>query len=150
MRHLLLMLLLLLSSAARAQDDELITIQSAHSAPVTVQRLQEAIVADGFTIFATIDYAAQAAELGVKIPARTTIAFGWMPGWTHPLILRPTIAIELPFRVLVWQDSEGVWMTRDTARYIVRYIHRHEAHVNEGLLREQDAKIAAMIENLTR
>ena len=107
MRLLLLALVLLLPSAALA-DDELISVQSAHSAPVTVQRLQEAIVANGYTILATIDSAAQAAEFGVKMPTRTTIAFAWMPGWTYALVEAPTIAIELPNRVLVWQDGEGV------------------------------------------
>jgi len=74
MRPLLLALLLLLPSVALA-DDELITIQSAQSAPVTVQRLQEAIAANGWAILGTVDHAARAAEFGVKIPARTTIAF---------------------------------------------------------------------------
>ena len=151
MRHLLLMLLLLLPSAVRAQGDELITIRSAYSASVTVQRLKEAIVANGFTILATIDYAAYAAEMGVKISARTTISFGWMEGWTKPIIERPTIAIEAPNRVLVWQDDEGVWVTRDTNKYFMRnVIRRHEAHVVEGKVRELDAKVAAMIESLTR
>ena len=106
MRPLLLVLLWLLPSVAFAQD-ELITLPSAHSAPVTIKRLQEAIVANGYTILATIDSAAQVAEFGVKMPTRTTIAFAWMPGWTHALVEAPTIAIELPNRVLVWQDGEG-------------------------------------------
>jgi len=150
MRPLLLVLLWLLPPVALA-DDGLITIPSAHSGPVTVQRLQEAIAANGFTILATIDCSARAAEFGVKIPARTTIAFAWMPGWTLPVIEKPTSAIEMPFRVLVWQDGEGVWVTRDTAQYFMRYIaRRHEVHVNESLLREQDAKIEALIDNATR
>ena len=82
MRPLLLVLLWLLPSVAFAQEDQ-ITLPSAHSAPETIQRLQQAIRANGFTILATIDYAAYAAEMGVKIPARTTISFGWMEGWTH-------------------------------------------------------------------
>ncbi len=136
---------------ARAEGDELITVQSAYSAPVTVQRLKEAIVSNGFTILATIDYAANAAEMGIKIPARTTISFGWMEGWTKPIIERPTIAIEAPDRVLVWQDDEGVWMTRDTTKYVLRnVIRRHEARIYEGKVRELDAKVAAMIEGLTR
>ena len=95
MRSLLLMLMWLLPSVALA-NDELITVQSAHSAPVTVQRLQEAIAANGWTILSTVDHAAHAAEFGVKIQARTTIAFAFMPGWTKHLIENPTVAIEFP------------------------------------------------------
>jgi uncharacterized protein (DUF302 family) len=150
MRPLLLVLLWLLPSAAFAQD-ELITVPSAHSAPVTVQRLQEAIIANDFTILATIDHAAHAAEFGVKILARTTIAFAWMPGWTYALIDTPTVAIEVPYRVLVWQDREGVWVTRNTVRYFMRnIIRRHERKTNEVLLQEHDTKIAALIDNATR
>ena len=149
MRPLLLALLLLLPSAAVA-DDELITVQSAHSASVTIQRLHIAIILNEGTIFATIDHAAHAANYGVKIPARTTIAFGYMERWLIPIIERPTVAIEVPYRVLVWEDHEGVWITRDTLRYMQKILRRHEAKVAEGDLRVREAKIAAMIDNLTR
>ena len=78
-------------------------------------------------------------------------SFGWMEGWTKPIIERPTIAIEAPNRVLVWQDDEGVWVTRDTTKYFMRnVVRRHEAHVNEGKVRELDAKVEALIDNVTR
>jgi uncharacterized protein (DUF302 family) len=119
MRPLLLALVLLLPSAALA-DDELITVQSAHSAPSTVQRLQGAIIANGWTILAKVDYAFHAEQFGVKIPFRTTIAFAWMQPWIGHLIERPTMAIEMPYRVLIWEDSEGVWVTRNTSRFYRR------------------------------
>jgi uncharacterized protein (DUF302 family) len=106
MRPLLLALLLLLPSAALA-DDELITIQSTHSAPATVQRLKEAITANGWTILSAVDHAALSAEFGVKISARTTIAFAFMGGWVRQMIESPTIALEVPMRVPVWEDKEG-------------------------------------------
>lgn len=150
MRTLLLLLLWLLPSGALA-NDELITLQSAHSVPVTVQRLKEAITANGYTILATIDQAAHAADYGVKIPARTLIAFAWMEGWTGHLIETPTVAIELPNRVLVWEDKDGVWVTRNTARYFLRNIlGRHEARGMEGRVRIHDAKVGAMIDTVTR
>ena len=150
MRPLLLALLLLLPSVALA-DNELITIQSAHSAPVTVQRLQEAIAANGWAILGTVDHAARAAEFGVKIPARTTIAFALMRGLVRHLIENPTIALEVPFRVLVWEDQEGVWVTRDTARHFLRNIAgRHEAKANKGGTAVIDEQIAAMIDKVTR
>jgi uncharacterized protein (DUF302 family) len=150
LRTLSLILLWLLPSGALA-NDELITLQSAHSAAVTVQRLKEAITANGWTILATVDHAAHAAEFGVKIPARTTIAFAYMPGWTRHLIEKPTVAIEVPNRVLVWEDHEGVWITRNTARYFMRNIMgRHEARASEGPVRVRDDLLTAIIDHVTR
>ena len=150
MRPLLLVLLWFLPQAALA-DDELISIQSAHSAPVTLQRLHEAITANGWTILSTVDHAAHAAEFGVKIKARTTISFAFMPGWTRYLIENPTVAIEVPNRILVWEDYEGVWVTRNTARYYLRHIMgRHEAKGMEGPTRVRDKLLAEVIDNVTR
>ena len=149
MRTLSLILLWLLPSAALA-DDELITLRSAHSASVTIQRLHIAIILNEWTIFSTIDHAAHAANHGVKIPARTTIAFGYLGRWLTPVIESPTVAIEVPYRVLVWEDHEGVWITRDTLRYVQKVLRRHEAKVPDGDLRLQEAKIVAMIDNLSR
>src|SRR5262245_23778412 len=91
LRPLLLILIWLLPTSAFA-DDDLITLQSAHSAAVTVQRLQEALTAGGWTIRGTIDHAAYAGQYGVKITARTTITYAWMGGWMWYLIEKPTIA----------------------------------------------------------
>ena len=152
MRPLLLILLWLLPSVARANDD-LITIQSAHSAPVTVQRLQEALTATGWTVLATIDHAAAALADGraMKIPARTTIIYAWMGGWTAYLIEKPTMALDGPNRLLVWEDHEGVWVTRSTLQYFLRHvIRRHEA---KGFgLRDKalDDSLATLIDNATR
>ena len=149
MRPLLLILLWLLPSSAQA-NDELITVRSAHSASVTIQRLHIAIILNEWPIFATIDHAAHAAKHGVKIPARTTIAFGYMERWLGPVIESPTLAIEVPYRVLVWEDHEGVWITRDTMRYVQKVLLRHEAKVADSDLRLREAKIEAMIDKLRR
>jgi uncharacterized protein (DUF302 family) len=151
MRPLLFVLLWLLPQAALA-DDDLITIQSAYSAPVTVQRLQEALTAQGWTVLATVDHAAQVAnQTGIKMPARTTILFAFVPGWVRYLLDNPTIALDGPSKLLVWEDQEGVWVTRNSLQYVVRHILRkHEAKRNE--LRDQafDDKLAALIDNVTR
>ena len=147
MRPLLLILLWLLPSGALA-NDELITVRSAHPASVTIQRLQEAIVANRWTILATIDHAAHAASYGVKIPARTTIAFAYMGSWLGPVIERPTVAIEVPYRVLVWEDQEGVWVTRNTLSYLQKTLASHKA--KDGYVQGLDAGTAAMIDSVTR
>ena len=150
MRLLLLAFLWFVPSVALANDD-FITVQSVHSAPVTVQRLKDALTAGGWTVLGTVDHAAFAAEYGVKIMARTTITFAWMGGWTQYLIEQPTMALDGPTRLLVWQDSEGVWVTRNTLKYFLRHVvRRHEAR---GFgLRDQalDDSLVALVDSATR
>jgi len=87
----------------------------------------------GWTVLATIDHAAHAAQWGVKIPFRTTIDFAYLPAWTRLLIENPTVAIEVPIPVLVWEDRDGIWVTRNTAQYYLRRIlPRHEAKAMPG------------------
>jgi len=67
------------------------------------------------------------------------------------LIESPTVAIEVPDRVLVWEDSEGVWVTRNTSRFYRRQIlGRQEAKGNDLGLKLEEEKLAAMIDNATR
>jgi uncharacterized protein (DUF302 family) len=149
MRPPLLILMWLLPSGALAHD-ELITIQSALSARETVQRLELAITGNGWSILAKVDHAFHAAQYGVKIPARTTIALAYMPIWLTPLIENPTVAMEMPTTVLVWEDGDGVWVTRNTARYNQRQLSRHEAKVQAGLQSERDNMLAAIINSVAR
>ena len=150
MRPLLLILLWLLPSGALA-NDHLVTTQSAHSGPVTVQRIQEALTAKGWTVLATIDHAAHAAQWGVRIPFRTTIDFAYLPAWTRLLIENPTVAIEVPIPVLVWEDRDGVWVTRNTAQYYLRRIlPRHEAKGLPGPTEYFSNVIDAIIVDVTR
>jgi uncharacterized protein (DUF302 family) len=130
MRFLLLVKTLVLLSALPSMasaNDELITEPSNHSVAVTVERLKESIRDKGWTILATVDHAAQAAEFGVRIPSRTTIIFVRMDVWVKYLLDAPTVAIELGHRVLVWQDAEGTWVTRNTMAHYQRHtLRRHE------------------------
>jgi uncharacterized protein (DUF302 family) len=134
MRPLLLILLWFLPSAARE----------------TVNRLEFSIIANGWTIFAKVDHTVHAARQGVEIPARTTIAFAYMRIWLTPLIENPTVAMEMPTTVLVWEDGEGVWVTRNTTRYNQRQLARHEAKVQAGLQIERDELLAKLIDNAAR
>ena len=150
LRPLLLILLWLLPTSALA-NDELITVKSAHSGHVTVQRLQEAFTAKDWTVLGTIDHAAHAAQFGIKTPFRTTIAFAYMRNWTMHLLQTPTVAIEVPFPVLVWEDSEGVWVTRNDLRYYLQHVLlRHHA---KGLPFHVDVRtkeVEAAIDSVTR
>jgi uncharacterized protein (DUF302 family) len=107
-------------------DDGLITVQSKYSAKDTVERFELALKLEGWKIIIKLDNAYEAAAYGVNIPARTTIVFDNMKVWIDYLIQTPTVAIDLPHKVLVWEDHEGVWVTRNSAQYYRRILGRHE------------------------
>jgi uncharacterized protein (DUF302 family) len=150
MLPLLLILLWLLPSAAHA-NDELITLPCSQSAKTAVQRLQTRLNAGRWTILATVDQAAWVKGFGVAIPARTTIIFTRMDYWTRYLIEHPTVAIELPHKILVWEDREGVWVTRNTVKHYLRHtLGRHEVKTSTVTEQVFDDQVGAIVDDICR
>ena len=84
-----------------AMDKGLISIASRHSVEETIQRLQAAFVAKGLQIFAVIDHSGEAEKVGLKMPPTKLLIFGNPKGGTPVMLAAPTIAIDLPLKVLV-------------------------------------------------
>lgn len=112
----LVVLYCMLLAAAAAAADGLITQASRYPAAEAVERLDKTIRGAGLTVFATVDHAAAAERAGLRMPPSTVIVFGNPKGGT-PLMLRaPTIALDLPMKILVWEDSAGkAWVSYSTA-----------------------------------
>ena len=90
-----------------AQDTDLIVKESAADFATTVQRLQDEIEKRGATIVATIDHAAAAEKSGFEQRPTTVIIFG-NPALGTPLMLgRQTAGLDLPLRILIWEDENG-------------------------------------------
>lgn len=70
--------------------------------------LTEKIAAAGNTIFATIDQSAAAASAGTSLRPTTLIVFGNPKGGTPFMQTYPLLAIDLPLKILVWEDDEAV------------------------------------------
>ena len=99
----LLMLLVPLAHAAEG----LVELPSAHSVPVTVDRLEAALEAQGFRIFARIDHAAGAASVDMALPPTQLLIFGKPQAGTLLMQAGQTMGIDLPLKYLVWQDADG-------------------------------------------
>jgi uncharacterized protein (DUF302 family) len=82
-----------------------------HVSPVvfgpTLERITMAIRAAGLTIFAQIDHAANAREAGLSMPPSTVLIYGHAKGGTPLMLAAPTIALDLPLRVLVREREDG-------------------------------------------
>jgi uncharacterized protein (DUF302 family) len=92
--------------------DGLVTLESRHSVPETIDRLAEAAAAAGLRIFARIDHAAGAAEVDMPLRPTVLLIFGHPRGGTPLMQEAQTAGLDLPVRVVAWEDAEGrVWAT---------------------------------------
>ena len=74
----------------------------------TVTALSKAIASAGNTIFATIDQAAAAAGVGLSLRPTTLLVFGNPKGGTGLMAAFPLTALDLPLKLLVWEEDGTV------------------------------------------
>jgi uncharacterized protein (DUF302 family) len=89
-------------------DDDVVERWSDRGFDETLARLDEALRAHEVTVFARIDHAANAAAVGLSMPAATVVVFGRAEGGTPLMEAAPRLALDLPLRILVRQDPRGV------------------------------------------
>ena len=85
----------------------LVSIPSSFDPKETMDRLEAALRASGVTIFARIDHAAGAAEVGESLRPTELLIFGNPKAGTPLMQAGQTIGIDLPLKALVWQDAAG-------------------------------------------
>jgi uncharacterized protein (DUF302 family) len=107
---------------------------SRHSVDATVDRIEGILRAKGITLFALIDHGGEAAKVGMRMPPTKLLVFGKPEAGTPLMQAEPRLAIDLPLKILVWQDAAGqVWVTTNSAEFLrERY----------GLAPEQRATLA--------
>jgi uncharacterized protein (DUF302 family) len=94
-------------------------VESRHSVEETVQRLRNVLAERGVTIFAVIDHSGEAARAGLTMLPTQVVVFGNPAAGTPVMLAAPSIAIDLPLRVLVWEDADGkVWAAWNTPEYL--------------------------------
>ncbi|MFY9740179.1 MAG: DUF302 domain-containing protein [Candidatus Cybelea sp.] len=104
----------------------------------TIERLSTAITDGGNTIFATIDQAAAAESVGLPLRPTTLIIFGNPKGGTPLMDAFPLVALDLPLKVLVWQEGGDVnvahvRMSDIAARYGVAGMDERIAAIDRSL-----------------
>ncbi len=95
-----------------ANDTLLYTYESQFSVPETMARLEQNIKAAGIPVFAIFDHGKNAEEVGLKLLPNEVIVFGSPKVGTKLMQDNPSISIELPLKISVWEDKNGsVWVT---------------------------------------
>jgi len=116
--------------------DGLITLRSSYGPKETMNKLETEVKAKGLTVFARIDHAAGAAEVGLPLPPTELLIFGNAKGGTPLMQSVQTIGIDLPLKALVWQDASGTtWLSYNDPNWLAK---RH------GLGHEADAPVKAI------
>jgi uncharacterized protein (DUF302 family) len=80
---------------------------SNHSVDETVQKLKAIIQAKGLTLFAVVDHSGEAEKAGMHMPPTKLLIFGSPKAGTPLMLAAPSVAIDLPLKILVWQDEAG-------------------------------------------
>lgn len=117
-------------------------IASHHTVDETVAKLQEILQAKGVALFALIDHSGEAEKAGMKMRPTKLLIFGNPKAGTPLMLAAPSIAIDLPLKVLVWENDQGkVWVSYNSPAYLMQ---RHNLPPN---LLQNMAVVKALAEN---
>ena len=121
----------------------IIKLPSNHSADEIVEKLKGILAAKGVTLFALVDHSGEAEKAGMKMPPTKLLIFGSPKAGTPVMLAAPSIAIDLPLKILVWQDTSGkVWVSYNSPAYLKE---RH--HVPDELMKNL-AAVEALATNV--
>jgi uncharacterized protein (DUF302 family) len=97
----------------------LVSIAAAHSVDETVEKLKGILAAKSVTLFAVVYHSGEAAKADLKMPNTKLLIFGSPKAGTPVMLAAPSIAIDLPLKILVAEDGDGkVWISYNSAQYL--------------------------------
>ena len=106
------------------EHDGIIDHSSNHSVEQTVDRLRAILHDKGIMLFALIDHSGEAEKVGMKMRPTKLLIFGNPKAGTPVMLAAPSSAIDLPLKILIWEDARGkVWISYNSSAYLQE---RHE------------------------
>lgn len=101
------------------QDHGIIHIPSQHSVEETVQKLKAMLQAKGVTLFALVDHSGEAEKVGMAMRPTRLLIFGNPKAGTPLMLAAPSAALDLPLKILVWEDGNGkTWLSYNSPAYL--------------------------------
>jgi uncharacterized protein (DUF302 family) len=90
-----------------------------HSVDQTVEKLKGILQARGVTLFVLIDHSGEAEKAGMKMLPTKLLIFGSPIAGTPLMLAAPSIAIDLPLKILIWEDIHGkAWVSYNSPTYL--------------------------------
>jgi uncharacterized protein (DUF302 family) len=97
----------------------IVTRKSNHSVNETVWKLEELLRERGIKLFALVDHSGEAESADMRMRPTKLLIFGNPKGGTPLMLSSPSVAIDLPLKILVAQDSDGqVWVSYNSPEYL--------------------------------
>jgi len=100
-------------------DKGIQTVASSRGVDATLDRLESMAKSKGMTVFARINFSKDAAAVGLKLQPTQLLILGNPAGGTPLMVAAPKLALDLPLKVLAWQDeSNRCWVSFNTPEYL--------------------------------
>lgn len=100
-------------------ENGIISTSTIHTVDETVAKIKEILGTKGIKLFAVVDHSGEAESIGLKMPPTKLLIFGNPKGGTPLMLASPTVAIDLPLKLLVWEDVQGRrWISYNTPQYL--------------------------------
>ena len=100
-------------------NNGIVEVPSTHSVDETVDKIRKMLEAKGVTLFALVDHSGEAAKAGLTMPNTRLLIFGSPAAGTPLMLATPSIAIDLPLKILVREDATGnVLISYNSAEYL--------------------------------
>jgi uncharacterized protein (DUF302 family) len=104
---------------AAITNNGILSKRSNHSLGETLDRLNHSLQAKGVKIFAIVDHAGEAEKVGLQMPPTKLVLFGSPQAGTPLMLAAPSVAIDLPLKILISEDSQGkVWVSYNSPQYL--------------------------------
>jgi uncharacterized protein (DUF302 family) len=115
-----------------------------HSVDAVLEKLLSTLKAKGVTVFAVVDHSGEAAKAGMEMHPTKLVIFGNPKGGTPLMLAAPSIAIDLPLKILIWEDAQGKnWVSYNSSESLAeRHNLPHEFLANIAIVEALAAAVA--------
>ena len=102
-----------------SKGEGIINVPTSHSVDQTVEKLKAVLQAKGVNLFALVDHSGEAEKVGMKMRPTKLLIFGSPKAGTPLMQAAPSVAIDLPLKILIWEDGQGrVWVSYNSPGYL--------------------------------
>jgi uncharacterized protein (DUF302 family) len=137
------MIALVLSTVTAQAHDGLVKKLSARSVQTTMDSLENLVRNKGLTVFARIDHAAGAAQVGEEMLPTQLLMFGNPAIGTKLMTSQRTVGVDLPIKVLIWEEPDGkVWIAYNDPTYLAK---RHGIDDRDAVLDKMGRAVKGLV-----
>jgi uncharacterized protein (DUF302 family) len=101
------------------KEEGIVKIPSRHSVDETVDKVKTILKSKGVALFALVDHSGEAEKVGLNMPPTKLLIFGNPKGGTPLMLAAPSVALDLPLKILVAEDAQSkVWISYNSPEYL--------------------------------